>query len=86
MAKHTFGIIQIAAEEVRTDPTYFFDNQNRPDGSGLVVQLTIEGAAFFAMRVANILFRAATRCCFRMRRRVCMAILRPPPSRTAINI
>ena len=47
MAKHTFGIIQIAAEEVRTDPTYFFDNQNRPDGSGLVVQLTIEGAAFF---------------------------------------
>lgn len=47
MAEYTFGIIQIAAEEVRTDPSYFFDNQNRPDGSGLVVQLTIGGAAFF---------------------------------------
>lgn len=47
MAEYTFGIVQIAAEEVRTDPSYYFDNQNRPDGSGLVVQLTIGGAAFF---------------------------------------
>ncbi|HEY9155878.1 MAG TPA: helix-turn-helix transcriptional regulator [Opitutaceae bacterium] len=47
MAEFTFGIVQIAAEEVRSDPSYMFDNQNRPDGSGLVVQLTIGGAAFF---------------------------------------
>ena len=47
MTLHTFGIVQIAAEEVRTDPSYRFDNQDRPDGSGLVVQLTIEGNAFF---------------------------------------
>jgi AraC-like DNA-binding protein len=47
MAEFTFGIVQIAAEEVRSDTSYVFDNQNRPDGSGLVVQLTIGGAAFF---------------------------------------
>jgi AraC-like DNA-binding protein len=47
MAKYTFGVVQVAAEEVRTDESYFFDNRNRPDGSGLVVQLTVEGAAFF---------------------------------------
>lgn len=47
MTGYTFGIVQIAAEEVRTDPSYTFDNLNRPDGSGLVVQLTIGGAAFF---------------------------------------
>jgi len=46
MAEYTFGVVQVAAEEVRTDKSYFFDNQHRPDGSGLVLQLTIEGAAF----------------------------------------
>jgi AraC-like DNA-binding protein len=45
--EHTFGIVQTAAEEVRTDRSYYFNNQRRPDGSGLVVQLTISGAAFF---------------------------------------
>lgn len=47
MSTYTFGIVQIAAEEVRTDPSYTFNNQDRPDGSGLVVQLTLEGAVFF---------------------------------------
>lgn len=47
MAEFSFGIVQIAAEEIRTDPSYYFDNQHRPDGSGLVVQLTIGGAAYF---------------------------------------
>jgi AraC-like DNA-binding protein len=45
--EYAFGLIQSAAEEVRTDSSYFFDNRHRPDGSGLVVQLTLEGAAFF---------------------------------------
>ena len=47
MAQYPFGVVQVAAEEVRTDRSYFFDNQHRPDGSGLVIQLTIEGAAFY---------------------------------------
>ena len=47
MAEYTFGVVQVAAEEVRTDGSYFFDNQHRPDGSGLVLQLTIEAAAFY---------------------------------------
>jgi AraC-like DNA-binding protein len=44
---YSFGLIQSAAEEVRTDPSYAFDNQHRPDGSGLVVQLTLSGVAYF---------------------------------------
>lgn len=47
MHGYEFGTVQVAAEETRTDASYYFDNQHRPDGSGLVVQLTISGAAFF---------------------------------------
>jgi AraC-like DNA-binding protein len=45
--EYAFGVVQVAAEETRTDPSYYFNNKHRPDGSGLVVQLTISGAAFF---------------------------------------
>lgn len=45
----SFGSIQSAAEETRDDPSYAFDNMYRPDGrSGLVVQLTLAGVAYFA--------------------------------------
>jgi len=45
--EYAFGLIQSATEEIRRDESYVFDNRHRPDGSGLVVQLTLEGAAFF---------------------------------------
>lgn len=44
---HTFGVIQLAAEETITDSSYYFHNGHRQDGSGLAVQLTVKGAAFF---------------------------------------
>ena len=47
LGEHTFGVIQVAAEETRTGESYYFHNRHRPDGSGLVVQLTVRGAAFF---------------------------------------
>lgn len=47
LGAHTFGFIQVAAEETRTGASYYFHNRHRPDGSGLVVQLTVSGAAFF---------------------------------------
>jgi hypothetical protein len=29
--EYSFGLIQPAAEEVRTDTSFFFDNRHRPD-------------------------------------------------------
>jgi AraC-like DNA-binding protein len=40
-------VIQVAAEETRASSAYYFHNRHRPDGSGLVVQLTVSGKAFF---------------------------------------
>jgi len=45
--RYPFGIVQVAAEETQKNTSYRFHNLSRPDGSGLVVQLTISGAAFF---------------------------------------
>jgi len=45
--ENTFGVIQSAAEETRLGSSYYFHNRHRPDGSGLAVQLTVKGAAFF---------------------------------------
>jgi AraC-like DNA-binding protein len=47
LGENSFGIIQVAAEEIRTDASYYFHNRHRPDGAGLAVQLTVKGAAFF---------------------------------------
>jgi AraC-like DNA-binding protein len=47
LGEYSFGVIQVAAEEIRTDASYYFHNRHRPDGSGLAVQLTVKGAAFF---------------------------------------
>ncbi len=47
LGEHSFGVVQVAAEETRTGAGYYFHNRRRPDGSGLVVQLTVSGAAFF---------------------------------------
>ncbi len=52
---YAFGLIQAAAEETRMDPSYCFDNRHRPDGSGLVVQLTLSGASFFQEKEDRIL-------------------------------
>lgn len=45
--EHSFGVIQVAAEETRIGESYYFHNRHRPDGAGLAVQLTVRGAAFF---------------------------------------
>src|SRR5580692_9365524 len=55
--EYAFGLIQAAAEEVRTDSSYFFDNRHRPDGSGLVVQLTLVGTAFFGQGPQRMLVK-----------------------------
>jgi len=54
---YSFGLIQSAAEEVRHDPSYCFDNKHRPDGSGLVVQLTISGTAYFQQNSGKVLVK-----------------------------
>jgi AraC-like DNA-binding protein len=51
LGENSFGVIQVSAEETRTAGSgYYFHNQHRPDGAGLVVQLTVRGAAFFEDR------------------------------------
>lgn len=47
MREYIFGTVQVANEQVWNSASYFFNNKRRPDGSGLVVQLTLSGAAFF---------------------------------------
>lgn len=53
LAENTFGVIQVAAEETRVGASYYFHNRHRPDGAGLVVQLTVSGAAFFEDRTGR---------------------------------
>ncbi len=51
LSENSFGVIQVSAEETRIAGSgYYFHNQHRPDGAGLVVQLTVRGAAFFEDR------------------------------------
>lgn len=47
MAFETFGKMMCAAEEVHTSPNYRWDNSRRSGENYLIVQYTLEGAAFF---------------------------------------
>lgn len=47
MAFETFGKMMCAAEEVHTSPAYHWDNSRRGGENYLIVQYTLEGAAFF---------------------------------------
>jgi AraC-like DNA-binding protein len=54
MNPSAFATVFVASEEVRTEPSYFFDNATRPDDvGGLVVQRTVRGAAFFEGRTGR---------------------------------
>jgi AraC-like DNA-binding protein len=45
-----FPVVRVCGEEIRTSPTYHFDNARRTEDPSLVIQRTLDGAAFFTDR------------------------------------
>jgi AraC-like DNA-binding protein len=48
MTNDPLAVVYAAAEEVRTNPSYYYDNSRRRDANGLVIQRTVSGAGFFS--------------------------------------